>query len=79
MTRRPRVLRYPDGTPKDDDRCAATITVRDPLTLFGQLGTGLERPCLRPRRRGYQYCWQHLDASIPLAGQYRNTMKEPAR
>ena len=71
MTRRKKVHRYPDGTPHDHDRCAATITVKDPLTLFG--GMGLERPCRRPRRRGYQYCWQHLDAGIPLAGQYRNT------
>jgi hypothetical protein len=68
VTRRPKVLRWPDGTPKDDDRCAATITAKDPLTLFAD---GLERPCLRPRRRGYQYCWQHLDARIPI-GTYTN-------
>lgn len=61
MTRRRKVNRYPDGTPKDDDRCATTVTVYDPLTLFGQLGTGLDRPCLRPRRRGYQHCWQHQE------------------
>ena len=59
MTRRQKVHRYPDGTPHDHDRCAATITVKDPLTLFG--GIGLERPCRRPRRRGYQHCWQHQE------------------
>lgn len=57
MTRRPKVNRYPDGTPKDDDRCAATITAKDPLTLFAD---GWARPCRRPRQRGYQYCWQHI-------------------
>ena len=50
MVRRPKVKRYPDGVPRDVDRCGHEVD---------RAGVLFSDRCQRPRQRGSQFCWQH--------------------